>query len=624
MPGMSSGLNANNPTIVAAFQSLLYHQGIVALVVLVVMAAAWRALRMLELRRALSGAPGPAEPWPGASALTTEAPGRRLLRVGFGLLWVLDGILQAQPDMPLGMTTGVMQPAAASSPTWVQHVANAGATVWSFHPVEAPASAVWIQVGIGLWLLVATRGTWSRLAGVAAAIWGTVVWVFGEAFGGLFAPGLSWLYGAPGAALAYALAGVLVALPEEWWAGRRLPRALLRALGSFLVGMALLQAWPERGFWEGHLPHSALPGSLASMSHRMALTPQPSVLSGWVSAFAGFDEAHGFAVNFFVVTCLALTGAALVVGRRRALRYAVLGYWALSLADWVLVQDLGFLGGVGTDPNSMVPLALLVTAAYLGVTRLPAPGGATATVVPLARAQSLGARLGGWRLALSRHPGYFLRSVLALGSVGIVLLGAVPMALASAQPNADPIIAQALNGVPNVTDFPARTFALVDQYGRPVSLRSLRGSTVALTFLDPVCTNDCPLIARYFRQADKLLSPALRRRVEMVAIVANPVYRTGYYVREFDRQEGMQHLANWLYLTGPLPALQKAWAAYGIQVSYEPGGAMIGHSELAFVIDARGRVRSVLEASPGSGTQAQTSSLAFELAGALRTAARGH
>ena len=45
----------------------------------------------------------------------------------------------------------------------------------------------------------------------------------------------------------------------------------------------------------------------------------------------------------------------------------------LCLADWVLIEDLGFLGGVGTDPNSMVPMALVFIAGYLAVTRLPVP-----------------------------------------------------------------------------------------------------------------------------------------------------------------------------------------------------------------------------------------------------------
>ena len=41
----------------------------------------------------------------------------------------------------------------------------------------------------------------------------------------------------------------------------------------------------------------------------------------------------------------------------------------LCLADLVLVEDLRFLGGVGTDPNSMVPTSLLSGAGYLAITR---------------------------------------------------------------------------------------------------------------------------------------------------------------------------------------------------------------------------------------------------------------
>ena len=31
-----------------------------------------------------------------------EPPARRLLRIGLGLLWLVDGLLQAQPAMPAG------------------------------------------------------------------------------------------------------------------------------------------------------------------------------------------------------------------------------------------------------------------------------------------------------------------------------------------------------------------------------------------------------------------------------------------------------------------------------------------------------------------------------------------
>ena len=157
-----------------------------------------------------------------------EPPGRRLLRIGFGLLWIFDGLLQAQPAMAAGLPSQVIGPTAASSPRWVQHVVDWGAVTWSYHPIQAGAAAVWIQVGIGIWLMAASEGAGSRLAGLASAGWGLVVWVFGESFGLIFAPGLTWLFDAPGAVLFYCAAGALVALPERCWRAPAWPRRACR------------------------------------------------------------------------------------------------------------------------------------------------------------------------------------------------------------------------------------------------------------------------------------------------------------------------------------------------------------------------------------------------------------
>ena len=64
---------------------------------------------------------------------------------------------------------------------------------------------------------------------------------------------------------------------------------------------------------------------------------------------------------------LAAMGAAFLTGRPRLVRYAVWLGIVFCLADWVLVQDLGFLGGLGTDPNSMIPLIVLFSASYLAL-----------------------------------------------------------------------------------------------------------------------------------------------------------------------------------------------------------------------------------------------------------------
>jgi cytochrome oxidase Cu insertion factor (SCO1/SenC/PrrC family) len=607
MPGMGSGLGTNNPVIVGAFRSLLEHQALVILVLLALLAVGWNLLRAVQLRRLREGNLRPEQ------SLNPEPQARRLLRISFGLIWIFDGILQAQASMPLGMTTQVIQPSAAASPQWVQHVVNAGGTIWSNHPITAPASAVWIQIGLGIWLLVAPRGEWSRLGGLASAGWGLVVWVFGESFGGIFAPGLSWAFGAPGAVVFYSIAGVLVALPDRAWTSRRLGKGILAATGLFFVGMAVLQAWPGRGFWQGQLHASSPPGSLTAMLQQMAKTPQPRSLSLWVSSFASFDAAHGWAVNLFLVVSLAALGLALLSGRPRLLRYAIPAAVVLCLADWVLVQDFGFLGGVGTDPNSMIPMAIVFTAGYVALTRF-----AEAEVpVPVVDSAAMAVRAS-LKERLTARPAYSFRVLAALCAIGVTLVGAAPMAVASTNPNADPIVSQAIDGTPQAVNYAAPGFLLSNQSGKPVSLRSLRGKTVALTFLDPVCVSDCPIIAQELAATDHMLGSAARR-VVLVAVVINPVYRSSAYLVAFDRQEGLQHLANWDFLTGSAAQLHSIWESFGILVQYSTGGAMLAHSDLAYVIDGKGRARYIVDTDPGPGTQVTRSSTSSVLAGAIRS-----
>ena len=259
MSGMNSGINVNDPTVVAAFKAALVHQGIIALLIFALLGFAWITVR--------SWLPGQASGPDGTPAPAVAEPSwRQVLRIGFGLLWVFDGILQAQPKMAVGLPSQVIEPTAASSPHWVQQVVNWAGTAWSYHPMQAGASAVWIQVGIGIWILAAPRGLLSRLAGLTSVGWGLVVWIFGESFGGIFAPGLTWLFGAPGAVLIYAVAGALIALPERTWHSPWIGRGILAGTGIFLIGMAVLQAWPGRGFWQGAMQHQ--PGTAGQHDRR--------------------------------------------------------------------------------------------------------------------------------------------------------------------------------------------------------------------------------------------------------------------------------------------------------------------------------------------------------------------
>ena len=394
MPGMGTYLQTKNPVVVSAFHTALLHQLLVIGVVVVVLALVWNILRTLQYRH--SAGPGNVSVEPAPVVVPAEPVARRVLRIGFALLWILDGLLQIQSAMPLGLPTSVLEPSATSSPGWVQHVVNVGVTIWSNHPVQAAASAVWLQLGIGAVLLLAPRGRWSRFAGLVATGWGLVVWVFGEAFGGTFGHGASWLFGTPGAVLFYCVAGALVALPDSAWSSPKLGRLILRAIGVFFVAMAVLQAWPGRGFWQG-AGRGTNAGNLTTMLRAMAQTSQPGSLSSTVRAFGRFDASHGWEVNLVVVVLLAVIGVAFSTANPRVVRPALYVAVVLCAADWVLVQDLGFLGGVGTDPNSMLPMVLVFVSGYLAVAHVAAP------VARVARNPDSGGGDGGREMVGSRH-----------------------------------------------------------------------------------------------------------------------------------------------------------------------------------------------------------------------------
>ena len=152
----------------------------------------------------------------------------------------------------------------------------------------------------------------------------------------------------------------------------------------------------------------------------MARTPQPGLLSSWLASFGAFDAAHGWAVNLFAVVALTVIGVLLVSGRRGFVFAGLIALVVLCLADWVLIEDLGFLGGVGTDRNSMLPMALLFVVGYVAMVRVPAE-----TEVSTASAAGIVGGTNWWeRASLS----YVARTVAAFAALAIVIVGTGPMA----------------------------------------------------------------------------------------------------------------------------------------------------------------------------------------------------
>jgi len=127
----------------------------------------------------------------------------------------------------------------------------------------------------------------------------------------------------------------------------------------------------------------------------------------------------------------------------------------------------------------------------------------------------------------------------------------------------------------------------------------LTGKLVVLTFLDPVCTSDCPLIANQLAIADRELG-SLAQQVEFVAIDTNPMFHFVSDVDAFTQSHGLGGFANWHFLCGAPDTVEGVLAAYGISVVV-PAVGMIQHSEAMYFITADGRQAAYLD--DGAGVQ---------------------
>jgi cytochrome oxidase Cu insertion factor (SCO1/SenC/PrrC family) len=162
----------------------------------------------------------------------------------------------------------------------------------------------------------------------------------------------------------------------------------------------------------------------------------------------------------------------------------------------------------------------------------------------------------------------------------------------------------------------APDFTLTDQFGKRVSLRSLRGKVVVLSFNDPKCTTICPLTTTALLHAKELLGPAASR-VELIGVSANPEATQVKWVRAYSRDHGMLH--KWRFLTGSLPKLRRVWRAYGIGAAVV-GGA-IDHTPATYIIGPNGRESRLYQTVMAYSSVNQ---LGYELAQSIGALLPGH
>jgi cytochrome oxidase Cu insertion factor (SCO1/SenC/PrrC family) len=142
---------------------------------------------------------------------------------------------------------------------------------------------------------------------------------------------------------------------------------------------------------------------------------------------------------------------------------------------------------------------------------------------------------------------------------------------------------------------PARAapgFRLTDQNGRTLALSSLRGKVVVLNFMDPHCTDICPLVSQEFVDAQRDLGKAAGQ-VVFAAVNVNQFFNRVSDVAAFSNEHQLGSIPSWHFLTGPLNLLQATWRDYNVAVAAPNPKADIVHTSVMYFIGPDGRERYI-------------------------------
>jgi protein SCO1/2 len=179
----------------------------------------------------------------------------------------------------------------------------------------------------------------------------------------------------------------------------------------------------------------------------------------------------------------------------------------------------------------------------------------------------------------------------ALAAVLIaVALGGCGSSAPAAPPSPGTVQGNGLQGLILKPQQAAPPLALRNYTGQPVSLASMRGKAVFVTFVYTHCPNACPLIVSNLAAAQRAMGKEASH-VEMVAVTVDPRRDTPQAVRTFLTTRGA--LGRMYYLIGSRRQLLPIWKAWHVGITVDTKQTLVGHTAIVYGITAGGRMAVV-------------------------------
>ncbi|HVB20859.1 MAG TPA: hypothetical protein VNG51_02820 [Ktedonobacteraceae bacterium] len=284
---------------------------------------------------------------------------RKRLTQLLGLLWLVDGILQLQPQMfTMNMVNGVMRPMLDGQPGAVESSLNWIVQVTTQNLTLVNLLVAIVQMLIGLSLLLG-RGV--KVALLASIVWAFIVWYGGEGMSMLLTGQASALTGAPGAVLLYALLALVAypfsptTNPDE---GGILSRQQFRwAFAIFWIFMAVLQAQPY--WWQDGQISQGIRAMVGQGGLNSVLVDP--VLQ-WLSNVTNSIEIP---LNIALIVVFLALGIALFFVENKHIRPVLAASIVVSLIIWYGTEAFGMIfTGMATDFNSGLLIVVMTLACW--------------------------------------------------------------------------------------------------------------------------------------------------------------------------------------------------------------------------------------------------------------------
>ena len=136
---------------------------------------------------------------------------------------------------------------------------------------------------------------------------------------------------------------------------------------------------------------------------------------------------------------------------------------------------------------------------------------------------------------------------------------------------------------------PAPDFRLISQDGVEVTLASLRGKVVAVTFIYTWCPDVCPMLTDQMARVQDALGADFGTKVAFVSITFDPERDTPEVLKDYADAFDADP-AGWSFLTGEPAAVRAVAAGFGVVALPAAEGA-IDHNLLTTLIDRDGIMR---------------------------------